>query len=92
VINDTHQGRPALVARVPAFACDHGRYLLQSAGESVMWVDDPELATIFPAMADAICAAFNLPRGLAAYAVLRQPEVDIHRKLSAPPLRRAGGV
>lgn len=73
----------ALVARVPAFAADHGRYLLSDEDGPALWTDDPESAAIFPNMREAARHALRLPSACRAYGVLRHPEVMVARDTEA---------
>ncbi|HVI33572.1 hypothetical protein [Phenylobacterium sp.] len=70
---------PALVVKGDGGKAPHDRYLLVSAAGQTEWVDDPQAATAFPSMREAMRMAMRLPAGLRAFGLPREPELALHR-------------
>jgi hypothetical protein len=62
-----HPGSPALVAKADPAHCEAFLKIL-GAGEAV-WTPDPQEATAFASMREAMRMAIRLPAGLRAYGV-----------------------
>ena len=69
-----HTPHPAIVSRQGSSAAGQGQYLLLIETGAPRWTDDPEHATAFESMREAMRAAIRLPSGLRAYAAPLQAE------------------
>jgi len=72
---------PAIVSRCDTNPHAHDRYLQLTTGGSPNWIDDPEAATAFESMREALRAAARLPAALRAYGVPRRAELMLGRNL-----------
>ena len=72
---------PAIVSRHDPDPRSQGRYLQLTAAGATLWTSDPEAATTFESMREALRAATRLPATLRAYGVPRQAELLAGRDL-----------
>lgn len=69
---------PALVART-TLGSEAETYLLMMPAGRTVWVADPESATAFASMREAIRMATRLPASQRAYGLPREAELAVHR-------------
>jgi hypothetical protein len=69
----------ALVSRPCLDPRAHAQYLQRTPGGEVRWTDDPDVATAFGSMRDAMREAMRLPSTLRAFALPRKAELMLHR-------------
>jgi hypothetical protein len=72
----------AIVSRSQSNPAAPGQYLLLTPSGASRWTDDPEEATAFESMREALQAATRLPSALRAYSIPLQAErlaqADLH--------------
>lgn len=73
----------AIVAKAASRPDDLGEYLKLADNGAAFWIDDPGAATSFPSMREAMRASLRLPGALRAYALPRDVECDLRRRLAA---------
>jgi hypothetical protein len=70
---------PAIVSRAEMNPIAPSQYLQLSASGAPHWTDDPEEATAFESMREALRAATRLPASLRAYGVPLHAELLVGR-------------
>jgi hypothetical protein len=71
----THSPHPAIVARRQLDPRSPGEYLQLSTEFPPRWTSDPEAATAFASMREALRAAARLPAAVCAYGMPRSAEL-----------------
>ncbi len=71
--------RAALVSKRPMRPTDPSLYLLLTPEGRAIWIEDPDLATAFPSMREAMRASLRLPAGVRAFGMPREVERGIRR-------------
>ena len=72
---------PAIVSRCDTSSNAQDWYLQLTADGAPRWTEDPEAATAFESMREALRAAVRLPAALRAYGVPRRAELMVGRGL-----------
>jgi hypothetical protein len=68
---------PAIVARPSARPSDADQYLMLTA-KGAAWTTDPQAATAFDSMKEAMRAAMRLPSALRAFGLPLRSEIGAH--------------